>query len=123
MYLNHFFGYLLLAEKLFNRNETMTEAWNFGPDEFGALPVSSIIQHLCNRMPAAKWQIDKSTQLHEAMALKLDNSKAKEFLGWRPRWNIKQTIDKTVDWYLDWMLKKNMDEVSLDQIHSFEQND
>lgn len=36
---------------------------------------------------------------HEAGFLKLDCSKAKFNLGWKPVWDIEKAIEKTVEWY------------------------
>ena len=38
-------------------------------------------------------------KLHEAGTLKLDISKARVRLGWRPRWDFDKTLHHTVDWY------------------------
>ena len=30
----------------------------------------------------------------------LDNSNAKELLGWEPKFSLKEGLDKTIEWYL-----------------------
>ena len=40
---------------------------------------------------------------HEANFLKLDNSKAKRVLGWRPVWGVDEAILRTVEWTKAWL--------------------
>jgi len=46
----------------------------------------------------AKWSLDGQQHPHEASYLRLDHSKARSRLDWRPRWGIGQTIEKIVEW-------------------------
>ena len=47
----------------------------------------------------ARWEQDPAAQPHEAHLLKLDASKARRELGWRPRLGLAETLRWTVDWY------------------------
>ena len=40
---------------------------------------------------------------HEANYLKLDCSKIKSVLGWKPRWSIQETMNKIVEWSQNWL--------------------
>ena len=42
--------------------------------------------------------IDRGEHPHEAHYLKLDCSKARTELGWRPRWGLAQALTSIVDW-------------------------
>ncbi len=112
-------GYLQLAEKLYSDGDAWTEAWNFGPDEADARTVQWIVETLCARMPSASWQRDKAPQPHEANTLRLDSSKARLRLGWRPRWSLPRALQATLDWHLAWKDGSAMDEFSLRQIHEY----
>lgn len=112
-------GYLLLAEKLYTEGGAFAEAWNFGPNDDDAKPVSWIVEQLCARAPGAKWQTENAQQLHEAGLLKLDSSKAKAKLGWAPRWNLEVALSKTIEWHLAWREMKNVSEFCLDQIRKY----
>lgn len=94
-------GYLLLAEKLYTEGPAYAEAWNFGPAETDAKTVGWIINKLCKEWgPGAACAVDKTgNQPHEATYLKLDSSKARLRLGWKPRWNIEQALQKIIEWY------------------------
>jgi CDP-glucose 4,6-dehydratase len=93
-------GYLTLAERLYSDGEKVAEAWNFGPDEQNMRTVEDLCEGVVRRWgKGAGWEHDRSENPHEAQALKLDSSKARIRLGWRPRLNFEQTLDWTVDWY------------------------
>ena len=113
-------GYLLLAKKLFNYGDKFSEAWNFGPHDIDAKPVSWIVEHLSNLWPGnAKWKIDKNPQPHEANYLKLDISKARNKLKWEPRLNLELALSLIVDWHIAFNKKEDLYKVTLDQIESF----
>jgi CDP-glucose 4,6-dehydratase len=113
-------GYLLLAEKLFVETGAYAEAWNFGPEEDDSQSVEWLANNLCKRFPGAAWQSELAPQLHEALTLKLDNSKAKKRLTWRPIWDLEQALTYTVDWYLAWRKGADMKAFSLEQIAAYE---
>ncbi len=113
-------GYLILAEKLFAEGQGFAEAWNFGPEEADARPVQWIVEYLCGQVPDAAWQRDASPQPHEANILKLDSSKAKAQLGWRPRWNLQTAIGMTLAWHQAWKQGSDMAAISAQQIQEYE---
>lgn len=113
-------GYLLLAERLYEEGEAFAEAWNFGPNDEDAKPVSWIVERLCAQMPGSKWQIQNARQPHEAGLLKLDSSKAKTKLGWAPRWNLETALIKVVEWHRATRDGLDMVEVTRSQISSYQ---
>lgn len=113
-------GYLILAEKLFTAGHGFAEAWNFGPEDADARPVQWIVEYLCNQLPDATWQCDASPQPHEANTLKLDSSKAKAQLGWRPRWNLQTALGMTLSWHRAWRQGADMSAISVQQIQEYE---
>lgn len=113
-------GYIMLAEKLYTEGQSFSEAWNFGPDEADVKPVQWIVEHLCSQEPRTAWQCDVSPQPHEANTLRLDSSKAKAKLGWRPRWNLQTALGTTLAWHQAWRQGSNMADISLRQIQEYE---
>jgi len=100
------YGYLLLADQLYRHGPAFGEAWNFGPDDSDALPVARIASALAAAWgDCAQWQLpDTAGQTaaeapHEAHILRLDCSKAKSRLGWRPVCSLPQGLLRVVDWY------------------------
>lgn len=112
-------GYLMLARRLIEAGD-VAEAWNFGPDESDAQPVEWIVRYLCDRIPGAVWRLDQSPQPHEANFLRLDSSKAKARLGWRPRWRIEDALEQTLAWHRQWRAGGDMATVSVAQIRAHE---
>ena len=94
-------GYLSLAEKLIVDPEHFASAWNFGPDEADAWPVHRIAEELAKGWGhGASWIYDDAVRLKETGILKLDHSKARLQLGWKPV----LPLDKALEWVLEWYL-------------------
>ena len=113
-------GYLMLGETLYEGRDEITEGWNFGPDEIDARPVQWIVERLCMQVPDANWECDAEPQPHEANSLKLDSSKAKFVLQWKPRWNLSEALAMTLSWHQAWRSGADMIKTSLEQIHAYE---
>jgi CDP-glucose 4,6-dehydratase len=91
-------GYLMLGAKLHSEGIKYAEGWNFGPDDKDVKPVEWIIDTICRLWGSASYEVDTNPQSHEANCLKLDCSKAKSQLGWRPKWNIEAALEKIIAW-------------------------
>lgn len=112
-------GYLLLARALAEGGGDVAEAWNFGPADEDARNVGWIVERLASKLPGLAWQVDASPHPHEAHYLKLDSSKARSRLGWRPRWRLAEALDRTVQWHLAWRNGADMCAFSLAQIAEY----
>ena len=112
-------GYLLLAERLLE-SDRFAEAWNFGPAEDDARPVGWVVDRLCGLVPGARWHRDGADHPHEAGMLRLDSTKARQRLGWRPRWGLAEALARTIEWHRAWQDGADMAAVSLEQIEAFE---
>jgi CDP-glucose 4,6-dehydratase len=92
-------GYLLLAQRLHEEGARYAGPWNFGPSEEDARPVAWIVEKICAAWgEGAGYDIDRGEHPHEAHYLKLDCSKARSCLGWRPRWDLERAIGMIIDW-------------------------
>ncbi|MBB5700150.1 CDP-glucose 4,6-dehydratase [Sphingomonas yantingensis] len=112
-------GYVTLAEALATRGEDAAEAWNFGPSEDDAMTVSWILDRLTGYYGGPGWARDGNEHPHEAGLLKLDSSKARQRLGWRPRWRLDRALEQTVAWHRAWRDGADMRRTTLDQIDQF----
>ena len=93
-------GYLQLAERLCGTPGEFAEAWNFGPDEEDAVPVETVVSAMTRLWGTpAGWVAGRNAHPHEAHFLKLDSSKARTRLGWRPRLRLATALEWTVEWY------------------------
>jgi CDP-glucose 4,6-dehydratase len=70
--------------------------------------------------PVAGWTQDQSEQPYEAHSLKLDCSKAQQYLNWIPRWSLEKAIQNIVKWQLNFQQSGDMREASLEQISNYQ---
>lgn len=107
-------GYLILAQKQHN-DPSLAGAWNFGPNDDSCVTTAELVSLFCeiwntgNKKECAEREAQNQAELsslelsskelqpHEARFLKLDCSKSKSLLGWKPRWTLRETIEKTVE--------------------------
>jgi CDP-glucose 4,6-dehydratase len=93
-------GYLLLGQRLLEGKKEFSGAWNFGPDDDGHKNVLSVVEELKIHWDSIDFKIvSDQKHPHEARLLKLDCSKARAELGWRPVWNSSTTFAKAARWY------------------------
>lgn len=93
-------GYLMIAERLLARERQFADAWNFGPSDEDARPVSWIVERMRAAWGGGAVEAlpDTGPRPHEAGLLRLDCSKARAALGWRPS----LTLDQALDWIVTW---------------------
>lgn len=95
-------GYLAVAEHLMAERINSGEGFNFGPVDDDARPVQWITRHLADLWGGgARWQVADGAHAHEAGMLRLDSSKARLTLGWRPRLTLDEALEWVVEWYRD----------------------
>ena len=75
---------------------------------------------MCNSAGGARWVTPHVEQPHEARLLKLDSSKAKANLGWRPKWSVAQALSKTMDWHRNYVANADMYDLSVSQIKEYQ---
>lgn len=114
-------GYLCATEYLWAMRPEGPEAWNFGPDADSDVPVQVVANDICRLWGFADGLTltPDPRQLHEAHLLRLDSSKARAELGWKPRLTLKQGLAMTVDWFKAWKDNKDMQAVSGAQIDAY----
>lgn len=113
-------GYLILAQALYEEGDLFASAWNFGPAEADTRSVKDVIELLIGQWGSfAQWNKDGAEQPHEANLLKLDCSKARQKLGWAPRWSLEIAIEKITEWQEAFRSNSDMREISLSQINQF----
>ncbi|MDX8380857.1 MAG: CDP-glucose 4,6-dehydratase [Ghiorsea sp.] len=113
-------GYLVLAEHLYSAPSDYAEGWNFGPQEADAQPVDWILNLMVKKWQGdAAWSLDDGNHPHEAEYLKLDVSKAKARLDWKPTWHLDDTLDRIVQWHQAWLDGADMNELCLKEIKDY----
>jgi len=113
-------GYLLVAERLSENPVRFASGWNFGPSDTDVVPVSWIADEMVRLWGVgASWKQDLATHPHEAHALKLDTSKARSCLGWRPVLPLKSALEWIVDWYHAFRNGADLASLTRKQIETF----
>ena len=92
-------GYLLLAKKQYE-NKAFIGSYNFGPDDESCVTTGELATLFCDSWGSgASWKnVSEENAPHEANFLKLDCSKSKSVLGWKPHWGIKTAVERIVEW-------------------------
>lgn len=92
------FAYLLLAAKQSKRYE-IAGCYNVGPDDKNCITTLEIAEKFCNAWGTIVPEYIKTETPHEAQFLRLDCSKIKSVLNWKPVWDIDEAVHRTVDLY------------------------
>jgi len=114
-------GYLTLVEKLWDKGFAYNGAWNFGPNEDEAKPVSWIVDRMASQWgDHIKWKVAPSAHPHEANELKLNCSKAKSQLGWAPKLSLETTLTWIINWYKCFQQKGDIQQLTQKQITDYQ---
>ncbi len=118
--LNPLSGYLVLAQAMWDSPEHAA-GWNFGPPDDDARPVGWIVERLAELWPAElRSASDDGPHPHEARYLKLDSSRARGRLGWRPLVGLDAALLSIVEWYRALSEGSDMRAVTLGQIEAIQ---
>lgn len=114
-------GYLMIAERLLAGEVNFADAWNFGPADDDARPVSWIVERLRwvwgeHAAAAVPWC---GAIPHEAGLLRLDISKARAMLGWTPSLSLEDALDWIVAWHKRVSANEDPRQVTLAQIDAY----
>jgi CDP-glucose 4,6-dehydratase len=113
-------GYLLLAERLHEQPLRYASGWNFGPADDEAASVDALVTKAVRLWgPPASWTGDKGAHPHEAGFLRLDSSKARADLRWRPRLALDTALEWTVQWYREQLKGADAKALTLAQIDRY----
>lgn len=93
-------GYMMLAERLYDEPAGIwADGWNFGPHDIDARPVRSIVESMCAAWGGtADYRVNEGGP-HEANYLKLDCSKSRDVLGWKPALGLDDALTWIVEWH------------------------
>ena len=110
-----------MAQKIHNKKiNKVNQNWNFGPDISNCKSVKYLVNYLSKNIDI-KFSINQKLSAKfkpETNILRLNNTKSKQKLKWKPKWNINQSLDKILEWNNDIKNSKPYD-VCLKQIKSY----
>ena len=112
-------GYLLLAHRLYTQGPEFAGAWNFGPNEGDMCSVGDVVTHLSRQWSDAPGVQVEASELHEAGVLRLDSGRARQLLGWRTRWSLRECLEHTLQWHLAWKRGDDLRAVTIDQLNLY----
>jgi CDP-glucose 4,6-dehydratase len=112
-------GYLMIAARLLQGDRSIASAWNFGPAESDAQPVSWIVDKMISKWGSGSYRLTDSPQPHEARMLRLDCSKASSELGWSPAWTLDDALEQIVAWHRSVNDGADARQVSLEQLNGY----
>lgn len=91
-------AYLEIARAQWEHPE-LAGAYNVGPDDADCVTTGRLMDIFCKAWgEGASWKSEPAEQPHEANFLKLDSTKIRSVLGWRPRWQIGEAVAKVCEW-------------------------
>ena len=90
-------GYLLLAQRQYD-DKVLEGAYNFGPDDESCVTTEKLVSLFCDVWGSGSvCRVQEDDGPHESNFLKLDCSKSKTVLRWKPHWDIRAAVEKTVE--------------------------
>ena len=97
-------AYLMIAHRQWE-DPALADWYNVGPDECDCVTTGALVDLFVSHWGRdARWvNLADRQGPHEANFLKLDCSKIKAALGWRPTWHIDRTIEMTCAWTRVWL--------------------
>lgn len=97
-------GYLVLAQSLTDDPGRFRGSYNFGPDTATLKTVRELAESIIREWGGGSIELVESEKGYaEAGLLHLNSDKARQMLGWRPRWDFQETVEKTVGWYREYL--------------------
>lgn len=123
------YGYLVLATRLRHgwrerdaQPDSFIGAFNFGPEPLSEMTVEALVRSLLRAWQKEDHPIELGQSgLHESRYLRLDSSKAKREIGWRPFLTFDETIELTANWYRRYLNGENAAALLDEQIYRYEQ--
>ena len=97
------YAYLMIAARQYEDNN-LADWYNVGPDDGDCYQTGALVDLFIRKWgEGMKWVDCSDCGPHEANFLKLDCSKLKGAMGWKPRWNLETAIEMVVEWSKCWM--------------------
>jgi CDP-glucose 4,6-dehydratase len=94
-------AYMLMAQHA-DKDDVVGKAFNFGPGR----PVSVLEVVDALRKIMGKAEIEPIIQNEAKSEIRdqfLDSTRAREVLGWEPRFSLEEGLSRTVDWYVNYL--------------------
>jgi len=89
-------------DSVLKHNAPITEPVNFASGrEFSILDLANLVIDLCDKKGSIK-PVHVKPRIGEVKRLIADTTRAKNLLGWEPKWKLEEGLGKFVQWYKDY---------------------
>jgi CDP-glucose 4,6-dehydratase len=95
-------AYLHLAERMAHDPEVCGQAFNFSNE--GQVTALEMVQHLTRLLESPLRPLVLNEARHEIRHQYLSAAKARQVLGWQPRYRLEEALRETVAWYRAFLL-------------------
>ena len=116
------YGYLLLLMKLYKKEAITSNGFNFGPKKSNNKSVNDVINLInkdFNNSVRVIKKVNSSNNYHESKILMLNSDKSKKILNWQTKYNLEQSIKLTSFWFKEFFAKKNILNLTQNQIANY----
>lgn len=112
--------YLMLAA-MQHEDHSIAGSYNIGPDDCDCAATGELVDIFCKAWgEGASWKnVAEANAPHEANFLKLDCSKIKSVLKWKPRWHITDSVEKVVEWSKVYLAGGDINKIMEKQIKEY----
>ena len=111
--------YLMIAGVQY-QDRSKAGSYNVGPGDEDCITTGELADLFCEAWGGkAAWKNLFQGGPHEANFLKLDCSRIRNRLGWKPRWQVDEAVVNTAKWYQAWLAGQNMAEYTDCQIKEY----
>lgn len=117
------FAYLLIIQKQ-SADPNYSGYYNVGPDDKDCITTGKLVDLFCEKWEKQSgnpqhWINQNDGGPHEANFLKLDCSKIKKSIQWKPRWDIGYAVEKTIEWSLAYQNGQDVSDLMNRQIEEY----
>jgi len=113
-------GYIMLAERLCDDPTRYADGWNFGPEKSNECDVGTMAEAIVRALGRGRIVVDADPKApKEAKVLRLNASRARSRLGWKPLLDFPETVEMTARWYADWHAGRSPAEITGEQVDAY----
>jgi CDP-glucose 4,6-dehydratase len=113
-------GYLVLAARLYSSPGIFSGAWNFGPSTSQTRTVKEVAENIFQEIGQGSIKIEGThPKQKETNLLQLNCDKARQLLGWHPRWNVDKTLGVTAKWYEAFLSGANVESITKSNLYDY----
>ena len=112
-------AYLMIAQKQYS-DVRFADSYNVGPDDADCIETGRLADIFCKKWGDISWYSEEQPDApHEANFLKLDCSRIKNKLGWKPSIHIDKAVEMTVEWFKCYLAQEDIIRFTQQQICDF----